>query len=247
VNKREIIICQDGAELNRKATEQFVALASEACRSSGRFAVALSGGSTPRALYALLASPEYENRLDWSHIHLFWGDERCVPPDHAESNYRMVRETLLSKIQIPPENLHRMAGEKDPETAAAEYEQELGNFFQTKDAAPRFDLILLGLGEDGHTASLFPASTALKETARWVATAYVKRLRAHRLTLTLPVINTATQVSFLVSGASKTAMVEAILGTPGLRPDYPAAQVAPTSGNLTWFVTQDAGAGIESF
>ena len=147
-----------------KAAEQWVNLARQAIARSGRFTVALSGGSTPKVLYSLLASPEYRERIDWLHVHLFWGDERCVPPDHPESNYRMVQEALLSKIQIPPENIHRMAGEKDPQTAAVEYEQELRDFFQTKDAAPRFDLILLGLGEDGHTASLFPGTPAPDET-----------------------------------------------------------------------------------
>lgn len=248
VTKREIIVCRDVEELNRKAAAQFVAHAQNAMSRSGRFAVALSGGSTPKALYSLLASPEYRDRVDWSRVHFFWGDERCVPPDHPESNYRMVRETLLSKINPPPENIHRMLGEMEPRRAAAAYEAELQKFFGQADGElPRFDLIFLGLGEDGHTASLFPGSAALQETARWVATAYVERLRAHRLTLTLPVINAAAQVSFLVAGESKSAIVKAILEKDSLPTRYPAGRVSPVSGKLTWFVTEDAAAGIGSF
>jgi 6-phosphogluconolactonase len=243
MSEREIIVCQDRAELDRKAAEQFVSLVGEAVRRSGRFAVALSGGSTPKALYSLLASREYQSRIDWVQVHLFWGDERCVPPDHPESNYRMVHESLLSKINLPAGNIHRMAGEKDPATAAADYERELRVFFEsTRSAAPRFDLIWLGLGEDSHTASLFPGSAALNERQQWVATAYVERLKAHRLTLTLPVINAAAQVTFLVSGQSKSAVVKEILGKDSASTNYPAAQVVPADGRVTWFVTADAAA-----
>jgi len=219
-------------------------LAQQAIANSGRFTVALSGGSTPKTLYSLLASPEYRGRVDWLRVHLFWDDERCVPPDHPESNYRMVREALLNRIQIPPENIHRMAGEKDPAAGAAEYEQELHNFFQTNRAAPHFDLVLLGLGEDGHTASLFPGTSAPDETHKLVTTVYVERLNAHRLTITLPVINAAAQISFLVAGESKSAIVTTVL-SPGSNPaQYPAGRVMPASGKLTWFITQDAAGGI---
>ena len=239
--EREIIICGDVDELNHKAAEQFIGLANKAIQQSGRFAVALSGGSTPKALYASLAEPEYRNRLDWFRVHLFWGDERCVPPDHPESNFRMVQESLLSKIQIPSENVHRMMGEKEPERAAREYEEHLRQFFHlTPGGVPRFDLIFLGLGEDGHTASLFPGSPALDEQNRLVATVYVERLKAYRLTLTLPVINAASQIIFLVSGPSKSAVVKELLSA-GVKPqDYPAAKVKPAHGHLTWLITRDA-------
>ena len=240
----EVIISRDPDELARRAAAQWVALAATAIQSRGRFTVALSGGSTPKTLYSLLATPEFREKIDWNRVHLFWGDERCVPPDHPESNYRMVREALLRKIEFPPQNIHRMAGEKDPDTAAAEYEQELRNFFQTTAPAPAFDLVLLGLGEDGHTASLFPGSTMLKETTRWVATAYVERLHAHRLSLTLPVINAAAQVSFLVAGEGKSPIVKALLGKDSNPARYPAGQVRPVTGELTWFLTQDAAAEI---
>jgi 6-phosphogluconolactonase len=242
---REIILCRDAAELAQKAAEQWVVLAQQAIARAGRFTVALSGGSTPKILYSLLASPDYRGRVDWLHVHLFWGDERCVPPDHAESNYRMVREALLSRIQIPPENIHRMKGEVAPEEAAASYEVELAQFFHLDPGAlPCSDLLLLGLGEDGHTASLFPGSAALQETTRLVTTAYVERLQAHRLTLTLPVINSAAQVSFLLAGETKSAIVKALLGQDSYPAQYPAGQVRPVNGKLTWFITQDAGGGI---
>jgi 6-phosphogluconolactonase len=241
VTKRDIIICRDAEELARKAAEQFVALAGAAIVRSGRFTVALSGGSTPRALYSLLGSADYRERVDWRCVHLFWGDERCVPPDHAESNYRMVHEALLSRISIPAANIHRLAGEKEPRVAANEYEEELRRFFALAPGQiPRFDLILLGLGEDGHTASLFPGGEALKENERLVATAYVERLKAHRLTLTLPVINAAAQVSFLISGQSKRPIVDAILRSAADSFSYPAARVSPSDGQLTWLITVDA-------
>ena len=205
--------------------------------------MAISGGSTPKALYALLASKEYRDRIDWLHVHLFWGDERCVPPDHPESNFRMVQESLLSRVKIPPENVHRMAGEKESEAAAADYENELRKFFIAT-GSPRFDLILLGLGEDGHTASLFPGSAAVKENQRWVAPVYVERFKAYRLTLTLPVINAAAQVTFLVSGENKRNIVRQLLGEDIDSSNFPAAKVSTANGKLTWLITQDAMAEL---
>jgi 6-phosphogluconolactonase len=243
VIKRDIILCRDADELGRKAAAQFVALADEAVNTRGQFNVALSGGSTPRALYSLLATDEFSAQLSWRQIHLFFGDERCVAPDHAESNYRMVKESLLSRTNIPAANVHRMGGENAPAVAAAAYEARLREHFSIDDdALPRFDLVLLGLGEDGHTASLFPASSALSETRRLVATTYVKKLNAHRLTLTFPVINHAAQISFLVAGESKAAVVKEILTTE--KCDYPAARIKPENGQLTWFVTRDAATAI---
>jgi 6-phosphogluconolactonase len=207
--------------------------------------VALSGGSTPKALYSLLATPGFADRIPWPKVHLFWGDERCVPPDHAESNYRMVRESLLSKINFPPENVHRMAGEKEPKLAAAEYDNELKTFFQLSEGEPpRFDLILLGLGEDGHTASLFPGSEALKETKLLVTANFVGQLNTARLTLTLPVLNNAGNVCFLVAGASKAAIVKEVLGTDSATGKLPAQRVRPVRGALTWFITRDAAAAL---
>ena len=243
MTNREIIICRDLDDLSRKAAEQFVALACRAIAARRRFNVALSGGSTPRALYSLLATGEFSAQLAWRQIHVFFGDERCVAPDHAESNYRMVTESLLAKAIIPTENVHRMTGEKAPAVAAAEYEAQMRKHFHIDDQSlPRFDLVLLGLGEDGHTASLFPASSALDETRRLVATTYVKKLQAHRLTLTFPVINNAAQITFLVAGLSKAAVVKEILADHNS--NAPAARIKPTSGKLSWFITQDAASDL---
>jgi 6-phosphogluconolactonase len=241
VNKREIIICRGIDDLAQQAAAEFVRLAELSLRDKGRFAVALSGGSTPRALYSLLATPEFNRQISWPQVHLFWGDERCVPQDHADSNYRMVRAALLAKIEIPPGNVHRMAGEKEPRLAAVEYEDELKNFFQTAPGAfPRFDLILLGLGEDGHTASLFPESDALQEAKRFVTANYVAKLNAHRLTLTFPVLNHGAVVLFLVAGASKAPVVEEVLRDDEQAARFPAVQVQPIDGRLIWLVTEDA-------
>ncbi len=227
--------------LARKVAEQFVECAQAASARTGRFAVALSGGSTPKALYSLLASADYCARLNWTRIHLFWGDERCVPPDHPESNFRMVHETLLGKISMPPENIHRIAAENEPAAAAAAYESELKNFFGVANGTwPAFDLILLGLGEDGHTASLFPRTTVLDEVEHFVAAIYVAKLQSYRLTLTLPVINAAAQVTFLVSGTSKAKILREILGSSGASFDYPVAKVRPSAGQLTWMFDADA-------
>ena len=239
MTNREIIICRDTGELSRKAAEQWVALARQAIAAHGRCTIALSGGSTPKALYSLLATGEFSEQVAWRQIHLFWGDERCVAPDHAESNFRMVKESLLSKIVIPVENVHRMIGEFEPAVAASAYETELRQcFLLSPEQLPRFDLVLLGLGEDGHTASLFPGSSALNETRRLVATTYVEKLNAHRLSLTVPVINNAAQIAFLVAGESKSAIVKEVLTSE--KCDYPAARIRPANGQLIWFVTQDA-------
>jgi 6-phosphogluconolactonase len=241
MTKRQIIICRDVEDLRERTAQQFVRLARHAIEASGRFTVALSGGTTPRTLYARLAAPDVAQQIDWSRIHLFWGDERCVDPDHSDSNYRMVRESLLAHISIPPENVHRMAGEKNPQTAVAEYEAELRRVIQlTGGALPRFDLIFLGLGEDGHTASLFPSSDALNDAEHLVAPVYVERLKGHRLTLTLPVLNEGAEVVFLIAGSSKAEIVKKLLSEHTNVASYPAARVQPRNGNLTWMITADA-------
>ena len=247
VTNPEIIICGDADELNRKAAERFVLLANEAAAKAGRFTAALSGGSTPRTLYSLLAMPDYKESIPWSQVHLFWGDERCVPPDHQDSNYRMAREALLSKITIPTDNVHRMAGEKEPQVAAVEYEEQLRKLFQPPPGAlPRFDLILLGLGEDGHTVSLFPGSEALDEQERLVIAPYIEKLQTHRITLSLPVINEAAVILFLVAGKSKSAIVKKVLAENAESSALPAARVQPKNGKLTWLIDRDAAAELQS-
>ncbi len=245
MNKREIIISQDSVELCRQAADKFVGLARHAIIQRDRFAVALSGGSTPRGLYALLATPEYRGQVSWARVHLFWGDERCVPPDHEDSNFRMVRHALLSQIDIPANNVHRMAGEKDGRLAAAEYEQELKAFFHlAKGKLPRFDLIFLGLGEDGHTASLFPGTPALIQTEHLVTHTEIEKLNARRLTLTFPVLNGAAEIVFLVAGASKKNIVAKVLEANSSAANFPAAQIQPCDGRVTWFISRDAASAL---
>lgn len=242
---RETIICSGAEELSQKAAERLIRLAQDAIERSGRFIVALSGGSTPRALYSLLASPGYNERIPWAKVHLYWGDERCVPPHHPDSNFLMVQETLLANITIPRENFHRIAAELDPQVAAADYEEQIRKLFQLSPGGlPRFDLILLGLGEDGHTASLFPESETLKDTQHIVVATYVDKLNAHRVTLTLPVINRAAEVIFLVAGPDKTSVVKRIVSDPPQAPDLPAARVCPANGRLVWLITKDAASEL---
>lgn len=240
--ERDIVLCRDLVELSRQTAEQFSQLAHECVEASGRITVAFSGGSTPKHLYSLLASADYQNRIRWNNVELFWGDERCVPPDHPESNFRMAQEALLSRIQISAENIHRMRGEGQPQAAAAEYEKELQRFFGLNSGGlPRFDLILLGIGEDGHTASLFPDSDALNDTEHLVLARFVEKLNAYRLTLSLPVLNNAANVWFLVAGPSKADAVQQAFSSSS---DLPAAKVQPVNGKLTWFITRDAAPRI---
>ena len=239
---REIVLCRDIAELSRQSVERFSQLALESVEEAGRMTVALSGGSTPKHLYSLLASPDYKNQIPWSNVELFWGDERCVPPDHSESNFRLAQEALLSQIEIPAENIHRMRGEQEPLAAAAEYEKDLQEYFGLQGGAlPRFDLIILGLGEDGHTASLFPGSEALNETKHLVVAPFVATLNSYRLSLSLPVLINAANVWFLVTGASKVDAVKKVFSAFS---DLPAARIQPVNGKLTWFITGDAASGI---
>lgn len=238
---REIKVVSDNAALNRVAAQEFQSAAQSAIADHGRFAVALSGGNTPRSIYSLLAQ-EYKTSLPWNRIHIFFGDERSVPPDHADSNFRMANEALLSQLAIPPENVHRVRAELEPDAAAKDYESRLRDFFDpANDAWPRFDLIMLGLGEDGHTASLFPGSSALMDTSRWVTSTWVQRMKTYRITLTYPVLNHAAEVEFLVSGSGKAEILRDVLGPPAF-PPFPAQQVKPENGRLLWLLDHDAAA-----
>lgn len=238
---RKVIVCRDLGDLSRRVAEEFVGLAKDKASRAGRFTVALAGGSTPKGLYSLLATPESHRRIDWRQVYLFWGDERCVPPDHAESNYRMANESLISRVPIPEGNVYRMNGKQDPKASASRYEATLKRAFQLSEKEiPRFDLVLLGMGEDGHTASLFPDSEALEETRRLVAAVYVEKLKSHRLTLTFPILNHAANVFFLVAGGSKAKILrEVLLGQDGTE-KYPAQRIKPNNGRVLWFVDQPA-------
>jgi len=234
----EIKIAPDAVTLAHEAAQEFHRLAEAAVQQQGRFAVALSGGNTPRSVYSLLAGEP--KQLPWERIHIFFGDERHVPPDHPDSNFRMASESLLSKVPIPEKNIHRIHAELDAEPAAAEYDQDLRDFFGLVNQGwPRFDLIFLGIGEDGHTASLFPGSKALTETSSRVTANWVEKFKTFRITLTFPVLNHAAEVVFLVSGASKSQILSEIL-RPGAQ-KYPAQSIQPENGRLLWLVDEDAG------
>jgi 6-phosphogluconolactonase len=245
---RSVRVYEDAAALARAAADLFVASATRARAARQQFSVALSGGSTPRSLYTLLAAPPYRDQVDWSSTLVFWGDERCVPPDHPDSNYRMATETLLSHVPIPPSHIFRMQAElPDPAAAAARYEETLRSAFALAPGAwPRFDLILLGLGPDGHTASLFPHTTALAVADRLVVANPVEKLNTTRLTLTAPVINNAAAVVFLVAGADKADPLAAVLEGPSRRNDLPAQLVAPAHGELIWLVDRAAAAQLKT-
>ncbi|PYU22613.1 MAG: 6-phosphogluconolactonase [Acidobacteria bacterium] len=242
-----VYACADAAELARVAARRFVDWAWQSIAKDGNFSVALSGGSTPRDLYRLLASPEFRAQVDWPRLHLFWGDERAVPPESSESNYGMARRELLLRVPIPPSNVHRMEAE-DPNIgrAAHNYEATLRQFLPLDDRGfPRFHLILLGLGPDGHTASLFPGSKLLRETSRWVSTPLVPKLGTRRMTLTLPVLEAARRVVFLVAGAEKAFILHEVL-CERRDPPLPAQMVKPREGERLFLVDEAAAVKISS-
>ena len=238
----EIRISSTAAELFQAAATEFATLASQAAETDGKFTVALSGGSTPKSLYALLASGSIPN-IPWEKIFIFFGDERFVPPDHPDSNYRMARETgLFSKV--PEGNVFRVhAEDKDANDAAGAYDQALRKFFGLRPGEfPRFDLVLLGLGPDGHTASLFPGTAALNEKSSLVVANWVDKFQTYRLTLTLPVLNSAACVMFLVSGADKAGIVREVLENE--HANLPSQKVRPADGRLVWLLDGAAGSGL---
>lgn len=234
-------VLPDAEALFRAAAEEVVAAAQAAVRGRGRFAIALSGGRTPGGLYGLLATDDgFRSQVAWARTHVFWSDERHVPPDHPDSNYGMVREALLDHVPLPTANVHRVRAEEGDAThAAALYEEDLRGFFGVEGAdLPRFDLVLLGLGPDGHTASLFPGTAALEETNRLVVATQGPALAADRITLTLPVLNHAACVMFLVSGAEKATAVHTVL-EDRRKSLLPAQRVRP-AGRLVWLLDKAA-------
>jgi 6-phosphogluconolactonase len=222
---------EDGAALARAARSRFAESACAAITARGRCDVALAGGSTPRALYASLQRGD----LDWSKVQFWFGDERCVSPDDERSNYRLAREALFDRLTIAPEQVHRMEGELDPALAATRYDDEIARGFDA--ALPCFDLCWLGLGADGHTASLFPGTTALAERTRACVACWVPQIDAWRLTLTLPALARSREIVFLVSGAEKAGAMRRVLARDT---DLPATQVAPRAGVLRWMIDRAA-------
>jgi 6-phosphogluconolactonase len=226
------------SELVNAAAEMIVSTIAEATRARGLCALALSGGNTPRAVYEKLAQENFRGRIDWQRVHWFWGDERMVPPEHEESNYRMTREALLAHVPAPEGSVHRIKGELSPQDAAHDYREVLEAFFKPKEE--RFDLVLLGLGEDGHTASLFPATTALHETAHDVTEVFVPKFDKWRVTLTLPIINRGRKAAFLTAGKAKAEIVAGVLSLPQPDLKWPASLIQPQSGELVWLLDNEA-------
>jgi 6-phosphogluconolactonase len=243
----EIRILTTPQELFEAAAEEVVRAAQDSVTQRGRFTIALSGGSTPKSLFNLLAT-NARNVFPWDRTFFFWGDERHVPPTDADSNYRMAEEAMLSKIPVPAGNVFRITAENPDAAAAAEaYEQTLRKFFQLEPGqVPVFDLILLGMGPDGHTASLFPGTAGLHEKSKIVIANWVDKLKASRLTLTLPVLNAARCVLFLVSGTDKAPVLRAVLEEDVPAEQYPSKLVRPSSGKLIWLVDRAAASALSS-
>jgi 6-phosphogluconolactonase len=232
-------------ELALGAAERVTAIVEAAIEERGRCSIALAGGSTPRPLYRLLASRRFSDRIRWQELHVFWGDERCVPPEDPASNYGMAQEALLHEVPVAAAHVHRIHGEQPPEAAADAYEIDLREHFEAPAGANRmaqFDLVLLGLGSNGHTASLFPGQRAVHERERWVLAERIAELAAWRITLTPPVINAAREVLFLVSGSAKAEVVRRVLEEQP-QPDRLPAQAIQPSGGAVWFL--DAAAASQ--
>lgn len=234
------------AELAPATAEYIAETAERALAERGRFSIALSGGSTPRPVYQLLAQPPYRDRIDWSRTHIWWGDERCVPPDDQQSNYRLAREALLDQVPLPASNIHRMRGEIEPTVAAAEYEQELSAYVAHRgEAGAGLDLVLLGMGDNGHTASLFPNQPAVHEQQRLVVAEYIAEVSMWRITLTPPAINAAQAVVVLASGEGKAQRLRDVLQGPYDPDRSPVQTVKPGSGELVWMVDRAAASLLD--
>ncbi len=240
----EIRILPDLETVSQAAARMFTSAAEVSITMKGIFSVAISGGATPARSYEILGSPAFTGRVAWPKVHIFWADERCVRPENEESNFYLARRTLLSRVDLPPDNIHRVRGEEGSRKGALLYEEEMKRFFGAK-RVPVFDLIILGLGKDGHTASLFPGSSALRAGRRLAAPAQGGEGGLERVTLTLPVINNASRVIFLVSGPQKAGIVKEILGGSGRREQYPAGLVRIRNGSLTWLIDEAASAGLQ--
>ncbi len=229
------------------AAAQFVATAEKAINARGRFMVALAGGNTPRDVYRLLASEEYSPMVEWGNVHIFWGDERCVPFNDPENNANMARETLLNHVPVAPNNIYRIQSQLPPEQAAQDYDQTLHRYFSARDMKlPRFDLVLLGTGAEGHTASLFPGSPLLNERERWVAAVYVDKMKTWRITLTPPALNAASKVIFTIIGEEKAPALRQILSDPKDPNLVPAQIVDPPDGQVLWIVDKAAASLVKA-
>ena len=233
------------AEVAKAAAELFTTAVINAVSARGVARVAISGGTTPKAMFALLAAEPFAFQIPWDKLDLFWVDERCVPPDNADSNYRMTREALLSKVPLPADRIHRMEGELDPEVAAARYESTIRNAFRLEGAeTPTFDLILLGMGDDGHTASLFPHTEGLSDLTHIVIANHVPQKDTWRITLTSPVLNQGREVAFLIEGAAKAQVLHNVFLGPFQPDTYPSQIIRPANGRLTLLLDSAAAAKL---
>ncbi len=236
---KRILVFETTGELERYCAETIIRVSNDEVRRKGVFSLVLSGGTTPRGIYQILASRGFRDRIPWKGVHLFWGDERCVAMDHPDSNFHMAYVNLISNVPIPEENIHRVRTELPPQRASALYEKEIRDFFGGEDVA--FDLVLLGLGRDGHTLSIFPFTEAVDVTDRLFVANYVETLDTYRLTMTYRAVNNARMVIFLVTGREKAEIVRDVLSSPVRKEKYPAQGVEPKTGNLLWLL--DSGSG----
>ncbi len=245
--RAEVVRVEDAEAVSRAAAEEVVACARGALLARGRFTLVLSGGSTPRRLYELLAEPPFREQVDWGRVEVFWGDERCVPPDHSDSNYRTAHAALLAKVPVSPARVHRIQAERDDRVAAAlAYEAEIARAFAVAPTGepPVFDLVLLGLGPDGHTASLFPHTEAVRERWRWVVANHVPKLASDRLTLTSVILNRAANVIFLVAGDDKSVALAEVLEGRTDPEQLPAQLIRPIAGRIVWFIDRAAASRL---
>jgi 6-phosphogluconolactonase len=244
MSARRVLVLPDASVLANAAAGEFTRAASA---SKGPFRVALSGGTTPKIFYGLLADEKkpFRGRIPWERIQFFWSDERCVPPDHPDSNYRMAYEAMLSRVPVPKSNIHRVAGElPDSEQAASRYEEEIRREFSMMEGIPRFDWIFLGMGADGHTGSLFPGTTAVGESQKLVTSVWVEEKKTHRVTFTLPLLNASKNVAFVVSGPDKAETARKVLNeAPSAA--HPSSLVQPSNGNLIWLLDQPAAGRLK--
>jgi 6-phosphogluconolactonase len=234
----QVRVFPDTAALALAAAGEFAAAAETAVRRDGIFFAALSGGRSPLPAYDAMAGPLFRERVRWRDVHVFWTDERCAGPDHPQSNYGAAKSVLLDRVSIPEGNVHRIRAEETPDRAADLYETELRTVMGSRfsETGRLFDWTLLGMGEDGHTASLFPGTPAMDETRRWAISVYIERLRASRITLTLPAINASEAVFFIVTGASKASALARVLNPVRTEEVLPAGLISPASGRLAWLV-----------
>ena len=236
------------ADVARAAAEMFASCAAEAVKARGVARLAISGGSTPKTMLTMLASPDepFLKSIPWDKVQLFWVDERCVGPEHPESNYGMTKRAMLDGVPLPAQNVHRIEGELDPEVCASKYEAEIRNAFKLEGAeTPTFDLVLLGMGPDGHTASLFPHTDALNEMARIYVANHVPQKDTYRVTMTWPVITQGRQVAFLIEGAGKAEVLQAVFEGPYQPETYPSQLIRPASGKLTLLLDEAAAAKLD--